>query len=235
MVWMGPVKIPLCAGAQAANVPPLQVRNDVVENVTGFQPALPLLFGAKQVFFRHHFENRTDILRHAAVDQHQALLKLLARFRRHLLGAENLVVGQQPAAADAEFRVALPGRDPVNQLDSRPHPAGILPAASRAPQPFTQNGARGHQAAVVFAKAAGERADLVGGAHAQGNEAGQKVGGYRQARAAGNIVHLADDFDAVARAGPSNGSGRRREAGWRPSIPGGTMPEAITAALSRPR
>ena len=124
--------------------------------------------------------------------------KLLACFRRHFLRAENLVVGQQAAAADAEFRIALLGRDAVDQLDSGPHAAGILPAAARAAQPLAQNGARRHQAAVLFVKAAGERADLVGGAHAHGDEAGQQSGGDRQARALGNIVHLADDFDAVA-------------------------------------
>ena len=94
----------------------------------------------------------------------------------------------------------------MNQLDSRPHPAGILPAAPRAPQPLAQNGARRHQPAVGFAQAAGEGADLVGGPHTQGNEAGEKVGGDRQARAAGNVIHLADDFDAVAR--PANQVGQ---------------------------
>ena len=91
------------------------------------------------------------------------------------------MVRQQSAAADAELRITLLGCDPVNQLDSRPHPAGILPAASRTPQPFAQNGAPGHQAAVPLGKAAGERVDLVCRAHAQGNEAGQEVGGHRQA------------------------------------------------------
>ena len=107
------------------------------------------------------------------------------------------MVGQQAAAADAEFGITLLRRDPVNQLDSRPHAAGILPAAARASQPFAQDGARGHQAAIILAQAARERANLVGGAHAQGNQARQQAGRDRQARAARDIVHLADDFDAM--------------------------------------
>ena len=167
--------------------------------MSGFLASAPLALRPHQIFLRDHFQNGADVLGHAAVDEHQALLKLLARFRPHLLGAENLMIRQQASAADAEFRIALLGRNPVNKLNARPYPSGILPAAARASQPFAQNGARGHQAAVAFGQAAGERSDLIGRAHAHGNEAGEKAGGHCKARAAGNIVHLADDFDAVAR------------------------------------
>ena len=44
---------------------------------------------------------------------------------------------------------------------------------------------------------AGERVDLVGGAHAHRNQAGQQIGGDREARALWNVIHLADDFDPV--------------------------------------
>ena len=37
----------------------------------------PFLFRTEQVPFGHHFQNRTDILGHAAVNQDEALLKLL--------------------------------------------------------------------------------------------------------------------------------------------------------------
>ena len=104
--------------------------------------------------------------------------------------AENAMARQQAAAADAEFRIALRGRDAVDQLDARPHAAGILPAAAGAAQPFAQNGARGHQAAVGLGQPAGERVDLAGGAHAHRDQAGQQVGGDGQARALGNVVHL---------------------------------------------
>ena len=107
-------------------------------------------------------------------------------------------MGQQAAAADAEFGIAFAGRHAVNQLDAGPDAAGILPAAAGAAEPLAENGARGHQAAVVLLEPAGERVDLAGGAHAHGDQAGQQVGGDGQARALGNVVHLADDFDAVA-------------------------------------
>ena len=108
------------------------------------------------------------------------------------------MAGQQAAAADAEFRIALAGLDAVDQLDAGPDAAGILPAAAGAAEPFAEDGARGHQAALVFLERAGERVDLAGGAHAHRDQAGQQVGGDGKARALRNVVHLADDFDAVA-------------------------------------
>ena len=45
------------------------------------------------------------------------------------------------------------------------------------------------------------------------DQAGQQVGGHRQARALGNVVHLADDFDAVARAGRSSAASKSAS-GW---------------------
>src|SRR5208283_3799247 len=110
----------------------------------------------------------------------EALLKLLARFGRDLLRAENLMIWQQPAAADAEFRITFRGHDAMNQFDSRPHAAGILPTAARAREPFAQNGAASHQTTVVLRKAAGEDANLVGCAHAQRDETGQEAGGNRE-------------------------------------------------------
>jgi hypothetical protein len=41
--------------------------------------------------------------------------------------------------------------------------------------------------------------DLAGGAHANGDDAGQKAGGDRQPGAFGNIVYAADNLNAVAR------------------------------------
>ena len=40
--------------------------------------------------------------------------------------------------------------------------------------------------------------DLAGCAHAHGNDAGQKAGGDSQARAFGDVVHAADDLNAIA-------------------------------------
>ena len=49
--------------------------------------------------------------------------------------------------------------------------------------------------------------NLAGGAHARGDKRCQQAGGNRQARAFGNIVHLADDFDAVS--GPAHQPGQQ--------------------------
>ena len=209
MVWMGPSKLRWVQAPMAADVAVLQVPHHLVENADGFLPPAPLGLGAQQVFLRHHLQDGADVLRHPAVHQHQALLELLAGLLRHLGQAEDSVIGQQAAAADAEFGIALLRAHAVNQLDARPHAARILPAAARARQPLAQNRARGHQAPVVLFHAAGERVNLAGGAHAHGDQASQQAGGYGQARALGNVVHLADDFDAVARPCPSAAPARR--------------------------
>ncbi len=126
--------------------------------------------------------------------------------RRNFVAVEDRDARQQAAAADAEFRIALAGGDAFDQLDARPDAAGILPAAAGAAEPFAEDRARRHQAALVFLQRAGQRVDLAGGAHADGDQAGQQVGGNRQARAFGNVVDLADDLDAVARAPISRAS-----------------------------
>ena len=86
----------------------------------------------------------------------------------------------------------------MDKLDAGPYAAGVLPAAAASTQPLPEDGARGHQPAVLLFKRSGERADLAGCAHADGDDAGQKAGGDGQARAFGNIVHAADNLNAVA-------------------------------------
>ena len=46
---------------------------------------------------------------------------------------------QQPAAADAELRIAVAGQHALDQLHPRPDAAGVLPPAARAADPFAQN------------------------------------------------------------------------------------------------
>jgi hypothetical protein len=41
---------------------------------------LPFRVATEQVFLGHHFEDRPDILRHAAVDEHQAVLQACGGF-----------------------------------------------------------------------------------------------------------------------------------------------------------
>ena len=127
-----------------------------------------------------------------------------------------------------------PAVDALDQLDAGPDAAGILPAAAAAAEPLAENGARGHKAPLVLLERAGKRLDLAGGAHARRDQAGQQIGGDGKARALRNVVDLADDFDAVSGLPVSRASSS--ESGWvAPSMPGGTMPLAMTAAFSRPR
>ena len=151
----GTFEIALGAGSDGPYVAALQMAHDLVEDAHGLAAPLPLRFGAEQVLLRHHFQNGADILRHSAVNQHQALLQLLACGAADFLRRENLVIGQEASAADAELRIAIPGRDPVDELDSGPYAAGILPAAARSPHPLAQNGTRRHQAPLRFFETAG--------------------------------------------------------------------------------
>ena len=50
---------------------------------------------------------------------------------RGVFPIQNRVRGQQPAPADARFRVALLRGLPLDEFDARPHAARILPAAAR--------------------------------------------------------------------------------------------------------
>ena len=79
MVWIGPVEIPLRAGADRADVAAFEAADHFVEDAERLLAALPLGLRAQQVLLGHHLQDRADVLRHAAVDEHQALLQLLAR------------------------------------------------------------------------------------------------------------------------------------------------------------
>ena len=46
--------------------------------------ACPFGLGTQQIFLGDHLQNRADILRHAAVHEHQAVLKRLRAYRRKL-------------------------------------------------------------------------------------------------------------------------------------------------------
>ncbi len=72
---------------------------------------------------------------------------------------------EQASAADAELGVAFLCADALDELHAGPDAAGILPSAAGAAEPLAEDGAGGDEAAVVFVEAAGERANLIGGAH----------------------------------------------------------------------
>ncbi len=144
-----------------------------------------------------------------------------------------MVHRHQASAADPEFGVAILGRRAADQFDSRPDPAGILPAAATAADPFTEDRAGRHQSPIVLGERAGQRCDLTGGTHQDRDERSEQVGGNGQSRALGNVIDLADQFDASYR---DRRSFESSAIDWRhPSRPGGTMPAATTAALSSPR
>ncbi len=177
----GTVEVALRFRSDAADIVLLQPLLDLVQDAYGFLPSLPLGLGSQQILFGHHLEDGADVLRHAAVDQHQALLQPFARGGRDLIHAEDLVPGQQTAAADSKLRIALGGAHAVDQLDAGPHAARILPAAAGTAEPFSEDGPRGHQAAVFLIQAAGDGMNLPGGAHARRDEAAEQAGGDGQA------------------------------------------------------
>ena len=98
-----------------------------------------------------------------------------------------------------EFRVAVAGGHPANQLHAGPYAAGILPAAAGTAEPFAEQRPRQHQPAFVLLQPPVQRPGLAGGAHADGNERGQQVRGNGQPRTLGDVVDVADDFQAAAR------------------------------------
>ena len=152
----------------------------------------------------------------------------------HAVRAEDGVPGQQSAAADAELRVAVGGERPLDQLDPRPDAAGVLPAAAGAAEPLAEDRPRRHQPPLGFGQRPGQRLGLPRRPHAHGDQAGEQVGRDGQPRPLRDVVDAADELepqpraDHAPRAGPA---GRCRA----PSSPGGTSPDAITAAFSRPR
>src|ERR1035441_7310732 len=84
------------------------------------------------------------------------------------------MAGQQAAAADAELGVVRGGDDTIDEVNAGPYAAGILPAAAGTAEPFAQDGASGHEAALLFVQSAGERSQLAGSAHTSGNQAGKR-------------------------------------------------------------
>ena len=134
--------------------------------MNGFAPRAPLALRTKQVLLRHHLQNRAYVLRHPTMYKYETALELIACFLRDCFLAKDEMVRKQAAATNAELRIAYLCQDTVDEFDSGPYAAGILPAASRAAQPFAQDSACCHEAAVLLFQAPGEGVNLVGGTHA---------------------------------------------------------------------
>ncbi len=87
----------------------------------------------------------------------------------------------------------MPGQTPPESCQPPPEPPSHSPRIARAR----------HQTAFVLLQRTGQGGGLAGGAHADGNEGGQKIGGDGEARTFWNVVDVADDFQAAARADDS--------------------------------
>ena len=118
-----------------------------------------------------------------------------------------MVCGHKSPAADAEFGIAfLRRRRALNELHARPDAAGILPAAAGTAEPFAENGAGQHQPAFVLLQWAVQGSGLPRRAHANRNQRSQQVGGNGQPRAFGDVVDVADNFQAAP--GPASRASR---------------------------
>ena len=133
----------------------------------------------------------------------EAVLQFLAHLQRDNFVIENFVLRHQAPPAHSKFRIAFLGQSALDQFDSRPDTAGILPAAAGAANPFAQNGPRQNQTAFVFFECPFERLRLPCRAHANRNERREQIGRYREARSFGDIIDAADQFQPATRANDS--------------------------------
>ena len=161
MVLQRPVKVAVVACADGSGCRPLAseaVRSRRACRCASCRASHSAL-AAQQIFFRDHLQNRADVLRHAAVDEHQSCPAASARVCGIASSPEDVMLRHQATAADAEFRITGPcAMRACDQLDARPDAAGILPAAAGAADPFAENRASRHDAAFASCQPPGERA-----------------------------------------------------------------------------
>ena len=196
--------------AEAANVAGGEQREDVVERGDGSASGTELGLAAEEIFFRGHLEDRTDVLGHAAVDEHERILEFFSRRGGNAIEAEKGVARQQATATDAVFGVAGLRAGALDEFDARPEAAGILPTAAGAADPFAEDGAGGDDATLGFVARTVEGANLAGRAHANADERAEEIGRNGEARAFRDAVDVADEFEATT--GAENRSEQRGEA-----------------------
>ena len=173
MVWIGPSKLRCVDRADAPRTSPSRRRpSDLVQNAHGLLAALPFGLRAQQVLLGDHFQNRPDILRHAAVHQHQAVLQASRASPRETSSASRMRwrgsrqprlmpnSGSPSAARHALDQSSCPAtrrRNPASRRPSRPaiRPGWRAPATSRRS---------------VSSSAPVSACDLAGGAHAHGDQ-----------------------------------------------------------------
>ncbi len=158
---------------------------------------------------------------------------LLPRLATYLGFRVDVVVGQQPAAADAKLRIVRAGQPPFDHLDPGPDPAGVLPAAAGTAQPLAEDRAGGDQPPLRFLERPVSDWAWPVARIKHGDQGRQEIGGDGQPRSLGDVVDGADDLQPQPR--PHEPPSRSTRLCPEPSSPGGTIPAAITAALSRPR
>ncbi len=177
----------------------LQRRHHLIQNRDRFATGGPLPFGPQQVLFGHHLENRSDVLRHPSVHQHQTALQRVARRGRDAIRAEHGVTRHQTPATDAELRVPCFGPSPLDQLDPRPDPSRVLPTAAAPADPLAEDGAGCDDPSIRFGQRSFEGTHLTGRTHQDRNQATEQVGRDRQTRPLGDVVDLTDEFQAEPR------------------------------------
>ena len=136
----------------------------------GLLAALPFGLGAQQVLLGDHLQDRPDVLRHAAVDQHQAVLQLAPRLgdtssvsKMRWLGSRRprlMPNSGSPSPATTPWISFMPGQTPPESCQPPPEPPSHSPRIARA---ATSRRSSSRQLA-------GERARLAGGAHADGDQ-----------------------------------------------------------------
>ena len=110
------VPVPRGQAAEPRTSAAVDGRQDLIEDLQGFEPGQPLVAAAEQVLGGDHIEDRADVLRHPAVNQDQApgecVGKRVGVMRqspeaegRGRSGVQQAVGRQQAAAADAPFGV----------------------------------------------------------------------------------------------------------------------------------
>ncbi len=60
--------------ANRRHISATQGAEDFVQQAKRLLAGVPFGFGAQQIFLGHHFQNRPDVLRHAAVNEDEAVL-----------------------------------------------------------------------------------------------------------------------------------------------------------------
>lgn len=131
--------------------------------------------------------------------EYQAILEFAPRFGRRIGRVQNSMLGHEPATTDAELRIAFASEHTLNELHARPDATRILPATARPPKPFAKQSASQNQSAFTFLQLTCQRSRLSSGAHADAHQSGKQCRRDREARALGNVIDAAGDFQPTAR------------------------------------